>query len=199
MRFALASAALATLATTASAANFQVQVGGGGLEFQPNNVTAAMGDTVSFVFLPKNHTVTQSSFAAPCQPLAGGVDSGFQPVAANAAQVPSFTVTVNSTAPLWFYCKQASHCESGMVFAINPTANKSFATFQATAKASSPNGAPPASANTSASASVAASTATSASAAPSSSSSSSSNGAIATGAGAGGLLALVGLAAGILL
>jgi plastocyanin len=109
MRFALASAALAILATTASAANFQVQVGGSALEFQPNMVMANPGDTVSFVFLPKNHTVTQSSFAAPCKFLAGGVDSGFQPVAANAAQVPSFTVTVNSTAPLWFYCRQTGY------------------------------------------------------------------------------------------
>jgi hypothetical protein len=38
--------------------------------------SAAIGDTVSFKFHPKNHTVTQSSFDAPCTPLYGGVDTG---------------------------------------------------------------------------------------------------------------------------
>ena len=38
--------------------------------------TAVPGDTVSFTFHPKNHTVTQSSFDAPCTPLYGGTDTG---------------------------------------------------------------------------------------------------------------------------
>jgi hypothetical protein len=38
--------------------------------------SAAIGDTVSFKFHPKNHTVTQSSFDAPCTPLYGGTDTG---------------------------------------------------------------------------------------------------------------------------
>jgi len=38
--------------------------------------TAAPGDTVSFIFHPKNHTVTQSIFDAPCTPLFGGIDTG---------------------------------------------------------------------------------------------------------------------------
>jgi plastocyanin len=112
MRFTLASVALATLASTVSAANIQVQVGASGLTYTPSQVNASVGDTVSFVFNPKNHTVTQSTFAAPCQPMSGGVDSLYQPVAANASSVPSFTVTVNVTTPLWFYCKQTGYCVS---------------------------------------------------------------------------------------
>jgi hypothetical protein len=38
--------------------------------------SASPGDTVSFKFHPKNHTVTQSSFEAPCTPLYGGIDTG---------------------------------------------------------------------------------------------------------------------------
>jgi plastocyanin len=111
MHFPLATVALATLATTVSAANFQVQVGASSqLAFSPTSVNASVGDTVSFVFNPKNHTVTQSTFPAPCQPMSGGVDSGFQPVAANATNVPSFTVTVNATTPLWFFCHQTGYC-----------------------------------------------------------------------------------------
>ncbi|KAI0263492.1 Cupredoxin, partial [Gloeopeniophorella convolvens] len=123
-----------------------VQVGANnGLTFDPPSVNASVGDTVSFLFMAKNHTATQSSFAAPCQPLAGGVDSGFQPVAAGATSVPSLTITVNATTPLWFSCMQTGHCEQGMVFAVNANANKSFDAFQATAKASAPDGTPPAS------------------------------------------------------
>lgn len=53
------------------------------------------------------------------------------PVAANASSVPTFTVVVNGTGPEWFYCGQAKHCQSGMVFAINPTAEKSLAGYKA--------------------------------------------------------------------
>ena len=66
----------------------------------------------------------------------------------------------NASAPLWFYCRQTgyvidleaknsalndpycSHCEAGMVFAINPTTAMSFNAFQAAAKNSSSNHAP---------------------------------------------------------
>ena len=110
MRFALASAALATLATTVSAVMHQVTVGNRALEFTPSQLTAAVGDTVQFVFYPKNHTVTQSTFAAPCEFMAGGSDSGFMPVAAGAATAPTFTMTVGVTTPLWFYCRQSGYC-----------------------------------------------------------------------------------------
>jgi plastocyanin len=204
MHFTLASTLVAiAAATSASAANFQVTVGAGALAFNPNTVTAQPGDTVEFVFSPKNHTVTQSSFAAPCQPLANGADSGFQPVTANATQVPSFTLTVNDTTPTWWYCRQTSHCESGMVFAINPTANKTFEAFQATANASSSTGVPPSSNPSSSGSSGSGTTALNPSGTGSSStpstSSTKSNGAISTGARAGGFLAAVGLVAGILL
>jgi hypothetical protein len=58
----------------------------------------------------KNHTVTQSTFPAPCQNMTtptAGIDSGFMAVAANASFFPewSFTIT-NASTPLWFYCRQ---------------------------------------------------------------------------------------------
>jgi hypothetical protein len=33
--------------------------------------------------------------------------------------IPTFTITINNTTPLWFYCAQAKHCQNGMVMAIN--------------------------------------------------------------------------------
>jgi hypothetical protein len=57
-----------------SSANTQyVTVGGSaGLVYTPEYVYANVGDVVIFDFGTKNHTLTQSSFAEPCQELSGG-------------------------------------------------------------------------------------------------------------------------------
>jgi plastocyanin len=53
-----------------SASNIVVNVGKDGqLRYDPQNVTAKVGDTIEFLFNPKNHTVTRSDFGSPCQPL----------------------------------------------------------------------------------------------------------------------------------
>jgi plastocyanin len=108
MRFTLAPAVLA-VAAVASATTIQVNVGQNGLEYTPPSINASVGDTVEFIFHPKNHTVTQSTFAAPCQPMANGIDSDFRPVAANATQGPSMSIMVNSTDPVWFFCRQTEY------------------------------------------------------------------------------------------
>ncbi|KAI9456461.1 hypothetical protein F5148DRAFT_369958 [Russula earlei] len=121
----------------------RIIVGGGPLAFQPSNITAQPGDTITFEFHQKNHTVTQSSFAAPCQELAStsasgqvGFDSGFMPVAATDTTFPTFTIQVNDTSPIWAYCRQTAHCGQGMVFAANANeaSPKSFEAFEALAK-----------------------------------------------------------------
>ncbi|KAI0056474.1 hypothetical protein BV25DRAFT_236948 [Artomyces pyxidatus] len=198
MRFSAALAVLPALAASVSAqTNFQVQVGANGtLTYSPNTITAAVGDTISFLFMAKNHTVTQSTFPSPCESMAGGIDSGFQPVAAGATSVPSWTITVNATTPLWFYCKQTGHCEKGMVLAVNPTANKTFEAFQAAANSSDATTGAPASSAASPSSS---STASGSGSAPSASTTAAANGAVARGVGAGSALAALGLAAGLLL
>jgi hypothetical protein len=63
----------------AGGATHSVTVGGPqGLAFDPPQLSANPGDTVIFTFLSQNHTATQSAFDKPCEPLAGGMDSGFQ-------------------------------------------------------------------------------------------------------------------------
>jgi len=122
----------------------EVIVGGpnGNLSFTPSRVSASPRDTIKFIFQVKNHTVTQSSFAAPCLPLtnattgAKGFDSGFFPVAAGVTDFPTWSLTINDTAPIWAYCRQANHCGSGMVFAVNSdeTGQRNFTAFQTLAK-----------------------------------------------------------------
>jgi len=115
-----------------------VMVGNNGeIAFDPPHVAAQPRDIINFQFMTKNHSVTQSSFADPCRALSlsspgtPGVDSGFMPVPAGGPS-PSFNVTVNSTDPLWFYCRQTGHCGKGMVFAVNSieTSARNFAAFQ---------------------------------------------------------------------
>jgi hypothetical protein len=60
----------------------------------------------------------------------------------NTTSIPTFTITVNGTGPEWFYCAQAKHCQSGMVFAINPTSEKTLAGFKANCANATENIAP---------------------------------------------------------
>jgi plastocyanin len=129
----------------AGGTDHKVVVGGPGtLTYSPNEVQAQPGDTITFEFHQKNHTVTQSSFDDPCRKLdqngVTGFDSGFLPVADGATDFPTWNFTVTDTAPVWAYCRQktpASHCGAGMVFAINSdeSSGRNFAAFQNVAKA----------------------------------------------------------------
>jgi plastocyanin len=124
---ATSSAAGAAASSPASTNDHKVVVGGPGkLAFTPSSITAKAGDTITFQFQQKNHTVTQSTFANPCKSLAStstngqiGFDSGFKPVADGATTFPTWTLQVNDTQPIWAFCAQSSHCSSGMVFAVN--------------------------------------------------------------------------------
>jgi plastocyanin len=96
-----------------------------GLHFEPQNVVAEIGDMVEFHFLPKNHTVVQSSFDAPCTPLEGGIFSGFN-FATAAGEAPNvFTFIVKDKEPFWYYCSQTAgnHCQAGMSGVINQNFN----------------------------------------------------------------------------
>ena len=65
----------------------------------------------------------------------GGIDSGFMPFDGMGTP-PTMMLQVNSTEPIWFYCRQKKpmpHCGAGMTFSINPTGEKSQAAFKAKA------------------------------------------------------------------
>jgi plastocyanin len=95
------------------------------LVFTPNDIKAAPGDILQFQFSQINHTVTQSTFNAPCQPIqesdpqAAGIHSGFIAATANATTVQTFDVPVNDTKPMFIYCAQGPHCQLGMVMTVN--------------------------------------------------------------------------------
>lgn len=95
------------------------------LVYSPSSIKAAVGDMVQFQFVAGNHTVTQSTFDQPCQPVnmftpnVTGFHSGYQPVAAGGSNIPTYTIQVKNTTPMWVYCAQGKHCQAGMVMVIN--------------------------------------------------------------------------------
>ncbi|KAI8716793.1 hypothetical protein NCS52_00973700 [Fusarium sp. LHS14.1] len=108
-------ALLALLAVGASAANHKVEVGKGGLNYNPNTIKAAKGDIIEFHF-DSMHTVVAGDFNKPCTPAAsGGFYSGDLPAKGNSF----FSITVNNTDPIFFYCAIEGHCQAGMAGVIN--------------------------------------------------------------------------------
>lgn len=138
--------ASSTSSSYSAKATHNVVVGANGdLVYGPNQLNAAIGDIIRFDFNSTNHTVTQSSFAAPCSPLAGGFNTGFNQVnKLNHTGVIFLDFEVKVDTPLWFYCAQTvkvSHCHKGMVLGVNPAgkfpAFLSMATATATSSTSS--------------------------------------------------------------
>ncbi|KAF9003000.1 hypothetical protein BDQ17DRAFT_1356445 [Cyathus striatus] len=141
----IAAATVSSLVSLA-AAQMTIQVGaeattsGGIFQFIPPQLNATNGTTVTFQFTgaPGNHSVTQSTFTDPCDPMAGGFDSGWVLIpeanSLSGVTTPTFNITItDDTKPIWFFCKQlvpSPHCPVGMIGAINaPTSGQN--TFQA--------------------------------------------------------------------
>jgi len=152
MRFTSLAVMLASALAVSAQTTHQIVVGGNGtLTYEPANITAAIGDVVTFVFKAKNHTVSQSLFASPCtqftnasisDPTKQNLTSGFMFVPANATNFPTWSIQITQTTPFWFFCAQTGHCGLGMVGSIN--ANESspntFEAFKAKAVATASGG-----------------------------------------------------------
>jgi hypothetical protein len=110
--------ALLTLISAVAATTHNIFAGRDGYTYSPNSITAAKGDLVTFHFYPGDHDVVQGPFDTPCS-TNGGFYSGFiNPTTGESST--TFTITINDTDPIWIYCSQNGHCQSGMVMVINP-------------------------------------------------------------------------------
>ncbi|TFA99786.1 hypothetical protein CCMA1212_008480 [Trichoderma ghanense] len=93
------------------------------LIFDPENVVAEIGDTIEWHFQAKNHSLAQSDFAHPCQPLADGTGffAGFNFVTEEGQNPNVYQITIIDNKPIWYYCPQTNgnHCQKGMLGAIN--------------------------------------------------------------------------------
>ncbi|KFY26263.1 hypothetical protein V493_04186 [Pseudogymnoascus sp. VKM F-4281 (FW-2241)] len=139
-------AATDTTNTTGSGTVHKVKVGETPLMFSPWNITAAVGDKVEFHFYPTTHSVAQAAFDKPCVPssdsafFSGGVTTqaatSGKRIRQDAGDMQIFTITVNDTKPIWYYCAFPRHCQGGMVGVINQAATgaKTIEAFAAAAK-----------------------------------------------------------------
>ncbi|KND88999.1 hypothetical protein TOPH_06250 [Tolypocladium ophioglossoides CBS 100239] len=113
----------ASKTVTLTGVTHSVVAGLAGLQFDPDNVVAEIGDIVEWHFLPKNHSIAQSNFAEPCQPLADGTSffAGFNFVTQQNQAPDVFQIVVKDKKPIWYYCPQqtGSLCQNGMVGVIN--------------------------------------------------------------------------------
>ncbi|PCH35812.1 hypothetical protein WOLCODRAFT_28150 [Wolfiporia cocos MD-104 SS10] len=118
--------ALAAL-TVATAKDIVITVGHNttgnpGAVFDPQEVTAEIGDNVVFNFTLGNHTATQSTFAGPCVPAhetnstINGFDSSFRN-AGNGTAITNLNVTIDTNATIWFF--DWNTCAEGGVGGIN--------------------------------------------------------------------------------
>ncbi|KAF6827565.1 extracellular serine-rich protein [Colletotrichum plurivorum] len=141
----LASAAAALLSAV-QAAHFEVTVGKNNqLKFDPETLVANRGDTITYTFFSKNHSVTQSSFDSPCAPVPAGFFSAFTPSPSDTnPSTTTFTITLNDTKPIWVFCGQGNHCQQGMLHSINPPpSGNRFEAFREKAKSAGPSTSPP--------------------------------------------------------
>ncbi|THV46463.1 hypothetical protein BGAL_0384g00090 [Botrytis galanthina] len=123
--------------TSPSDPTHTILVGAGGqLTFSPNETKADVNTTLEFHFYAKTHSVAQAAFASPCK--GSGFFSGPIATTGTEANASVFSVLVNDTKPIWFYCGYPGHCEGGMVGAVNVNATdnqKTLAKFSLAAKA----------------------------------------------------------------
>ncbi|OAP58447.1 hypothetical protein AYL99_07537 [Fonsecaea erecta] len=110
-----------------------VAVGNGGNTFVPDVVQVSPGNYVEFDFYPLNHSVIRAAYMYPCVPyeLTGpdrvGFFSGFYPVDAILGDPPKWTLLINDTDPVFYYCGAPGSCIGyQMVGVINPNASQSL-------------------------------------------------------------------------
>jgi len=139
---AAAAASSSTAATSATNTQTIMAAATGILDltFKPNSVVAAPGTFVEFHFGAANHSLAESSLANPCSPAnTSSIFAGFNFIVPGTTGTSTsvFTLMINSTDPIWFYCPQvipAAHCPLGMAGVINPPSSTTGDQFVAAAK-----------------------------------------------------------------
>ncbi|KAK9382364.1 Cupredoxin [Kockiozyma suomiensis] len=137
---------VASLVTAVSAYTVHnVTVGDMGFTFTPDTITAKTGDYVRFTFESGTHAVAQATYDGPCSPYKDNSDDGTDGLFSGMItysttfDVPEYVIHINNTDPIWFYCPEAYHCQSGMTGVINPGKNQNLDTFTSLAEQQSTN------------------------------------------------------------
>lgn len=100
---------------------------------RPQTTEAAVGEITEFEFYPLNHSIVRAEYGFPCIPyeMTGsgktGFFSGFNPVDKVLDNPPKYSIRINDTEPIFFYCSAPGSCITyGMVGGINLNSNMSI-------------------------------------------------------------------------
>ncbi|CBF76721.1 hypothetical protein AN4815.2 [Aspergillus nidulans FGSC A4] len=101
--------------------------------YVPRSLNASVGDLIVFEFYPRNHSVVQADWKAPCMPADGnyffsGIKNDFNEVNGQVVgRLPTWNWTVDREEPTFFYCTGADSCiRNGMVGVINPNITQTW-------------------------------------------------------------------------
>lgn len=110
-----------------------IQVGLLDHKMRPETTEAAVGEIIEFNFYPLNHSIVRAEYGFPCIPyeMTGsgktGFFSGFNPVDKVLNNPPKYSIRVNDTEPIFFYCSAPGSCITyGMVGGINLNSSMSI-------------------------------------------------------------------------
>jgi hypothetical protein len=110
-----------------------IQVGLLDHKIRPDTTEAAIGDIIEFDFYPANHSIVRAEYGYPCIPyeMTGsnkqGFFAGFHPVDKVLDSPPKWTLRINDTEPIFFYCSAPGSCITyGMVGGINLNSSQSI-------------------------------------------------------------------------
>ncbi|KAH6853698.1 extracellular serine-rich protein [Chaetomium sp. MPI-CAGE-AT-0009] len=126
-----------TTSASSGPATHTVAVGANGHVFTPNSVTAEVGDIIKFNFYPAGdnpHRVARAEFGWPCIPYEyaninkPGFYTGIFAPQVISNNPPSYSVRVNDTEPIFFYCAAPHSCvDYHMIGVVNPNSTQTLA------------------------------------------------------------------------
>ncbi|KAH8728955.1 hypothetical protein GQ44DRAFT_768822 [Phaeosphaeriaceae sp. PMI808] len=127
--------------SSAAAQTHTIQVGLADHKFKPEVTEAQVGDTVEFRFYPTNHSIVRAEYGYPCIPYEmtgpnkNGFFSGFNAIDKVIDDPPKYTVKINDTLPIFFYCSATGSCINyAMVGVINANSSTPISTQQQLAR-----------------------------------------------------------------
>ncbi|KAL2154878.1 hypothetical protein VTH82DRAFT_3554 [Thermothelomyces myriococcoides] len=122
---------------TSGPATHTIAVGAVGHVFTPNETRAEVGDIIKFVFYPAGdnpHRVARAEFGWPCIPYEyaninkPGFYTGIFAPQVISNDLPSYSVRVNDTEPIFYYCAAPGSCvDYHMIGVINPNETHTLA------------------------------------------------------------------------
>ncbi|KAL5334830.1 hypothetical protein BJX70DRAFT_346084 [Aspergillus crustosus] len=130
-----AASSTRTSASSAAARTHTIQVGPkeDPHGYVPHSLNASVGDLIVFEFYPRNHSVVQADWRAPCMPADGdyfnsGIKNEFEEVNGQViGALPTWNLTVDRDEPMFFYCTGLQSCiVNGMVGIINPNSTRTW-------------------------------------------------------------------------